>query len=118
MSLLQMPQPYSTAASAAITRRAGRAQRLSIVTPFSLAVVALCRLCVAYEPSVKFANDAAIAGAPELFRPDLTNVPTMAGRFLIEDVSPSVMCGRYPAKAVVGELVPVSARAYREGHDS
>jgi len=42
----------------------------------------------------------------------------MAGRFLIEDVSPSVTCGRYPAKAVVGELVPVSARAYREGHDS
>ena len=25
---------------------------------------------------------------------------------------------RYPAKAVVGELVPVSARAYREGHDA
>jgi starch synthase (maltosyl-transferring) len=40
----------------------------------------------------------------------------MAGRFLIEDVSPSVACGRYPAKAVVNELVPVSARSYREGH--
>ncbi|BFU44124.1 alpha-1,4-glucan--maltose-1-phosphate maltosyltransferase [Krasilnikovia sp. MM14-A1004] len=25
-------------------------------------------------------------------------------------------CGRYPAKAVVGELVPVSAVSYREGH--
>jgi starch synthase (maltosyl-transferring) len=42
----------------------------------------------------------------------------MAGRFMIEDVSPSVDCGRYPAKAVVGELVPVSATAYREGHDA
>ncbi|NJC73303.1 alpha-1,4-glucan--maltose-1-phosphate maltosyltransferase [Planosporangium thailandense] len=42
----------------------------------------------------------------------------MAGRFLIEDVTPSLACGRYPAKAVVGELVPVSARSYREGHQS
>ncbi|SIQ96026.1 alpha-1,4-glucan--maltose-1-phosphate maltosyltransferase [Micromonospora avicenniae] len=42
----------------------------------------------------------------------------MSGRFPIEDVSPVVSCGRYPAKAVVGELVPVAARAYREGHDA
>ncbi|MFI7428887.1 maltotransferase domain-containing protein [Micromonospora sp. NPDC049836] len=42
----------------------------------------------------------------------------MTGRFPIEDVSPVVACGRYPAKAVVGEPVPVSARAYREGHDA
>jgi starch synthase (maltosyl-transferring) len=40
----------------------------------------------------------------------------MAGRFMIEDVSPAVSCGRYPAKAVVGELVPVGARAFAEGH--
>ncbi|MFC7550593.1 alpha-1,4-glucan--maltose-1-phosphate maltosyltransferase [Plantactinospora sp. GCM10030261] len=40
----------------------------------------------------------------------------MTGRFPIEDVSPSVDGGRYPAKAVVGELVPVSALSYREGH--
>jgi starch synthase (maltosyl-transferring) len=42
----------------------------------------------------------------------------MTGRFPIEDVAPSVACGRYPAKAVVGELVPVSAVSYREGHDA
>ncbi|XTZ16650.1 alpha-1,4-glucan--maltose-1-phosphate maltosyltransferase [Micromonospora echinospora] len=42
----------------------------------------------------------------------------MTGRFPIKDITPSVACGRYPAKAVVGELVPVSARAYREGHDA
>jgi starch synthase (maltosyl-transferring) len=42
----------------------------------------------------------------------------VTGRFPVEDVSLSVECGRYPAKAVVGELVPVSARAYREGHDA
>ncbi|WP_422770230.1 alpha-1,4-glucan--maltose-1-phosphate maltosyltransferase [Plantactinospora sp. WMMC1484] len=40
----------------------------------------------------------------------------MSGRIPIEDVTPSVACGRYPAKAVVGEVVPVSARSYREGH--
>ena len=42
----------------------------------------------------------------------------MTGRIPIEDVTPSVACGRYPAKAVVGELVPVSAVSYREGHDA
>jgi starch synthase (maltosyl-transferring) len=42
----------------------------------------------------------------------------MVGRFPIEDVTPSVACGRHPAKAVVGELVPVSAVSYREGHDA
>ncbi len=41
---------------------------------------------------------------------------TMSGRFPIEAVSPSIECGRYPAKAVVGELVPIAARSYREGH--
>jgi starch synthase (maltosyl-transferring) len=45
-------------------------------------------------------------------------VEIMTGRFPIEDVTPSVSCGRYPAKAVVGELVPVSATSYREGHNA
>ncbi|HEY8471556.1 MAG TPA: maltotransferase domain-containing protein [Natronosporangium sp.] len=40
----------------------------------------------------------------------------MSGRFAIENVLPVVDCGRYPAKAVVGELVPVRATAWREGH--
>jgi starch synthase (maltosyl-transferring) len=42
----------------------------------------------------------------------------MTGRYPIEDVTPCVACGRYPAKAVVGELVPVSAVSYREGHSA
>ena len=41
----------------------------------------------------------------------------MTGRFPIENVTPSIGCGRYPAKAVVGEVVPVSAVSYREGHN-
>ena len=39
-----------------------------------------------------------------------------AGRFPIEQVTPSIEAGRFPAKAVVGELVPVTAVSYREGH--
>jgi starch synthase (maltosyl-transferring) len=42
----------------------------------------------------------------------------MTGRFPIEDVTPRVDCGRFPAKAVVGERVPVTALAYREGHEA
>jgi starch synthase (maltosyl-transferring) len=33
------------------------------------------------------------------------------------DVSPVVECGRYPAKAAVGESFPVTATIFREGHD-
>jgi starch synthase (maltosyl-transferring) len=42
----------------------------------------------------------------------------MTGRLGIDDVSPSVSCGRYPAKAVVGEHFPVTATVWREGHDA
>jgi starch synthase (maltosyl-transferring) len=40
------------------------------------------------------------------------------GRVEIDDVAPVVSCGAYPAKAVVGEVVPVRAAAWREGHDA
>ena len=42
----------------------------------------------------------------------------MPGRIEIDDVAPVVSCGTYPAKAVVGEVVPVSASVWREGHDA
>jgi starch synthase (maltosyl-transferring) len=35
----------------------------------------------------------------------------------IEDVRPSVNCGRYPAKREVGDIVEVSADLFRDGHD-
>jgi starch synthase (maltosyl-transferring) len=41
----------------------------------------------------------------------------VAGRIGIDDVAPVVSAGRYPAKAVVGEVVPVRATVWREGHD-
>ncbi|ONI85240.1 alpha-1,4-glucan--maltose-1-phosphate maltosyltransferase [Actinosynnema sp. ALI-1.44] len=42
----------------------------------------------------------------------------MSGRLGIDNVSPSVDCGRYPVKAVVGEHVPIQATVWREGHDA
>jgi starch synthase (maltosyl-transferring) len=39
------------------------------------------------------------------------------GRIPILDVQPSVQCGRYPAKAVPGERVLVTATVFREGHE-
>ncbi len=42
----------------------------------------------------------------------------MTGRLGIDDVQPSIDGGRYPTKAVVGEVVPVAAVVWREGHDA
>ncbi len=42
----------------------------------------------------------------------------MAGRIEVDDVAPVVSGGRFPAKAVVGEVVPVRATVWREGHDA
>jgi starch synthase (maltosyl-transferring) len=42
----------------------------------------------------------------------------VTGRLGVADVSPVVACGRYPARAVVGEHVPISATVFREGHDA
>jgi starch synthase (maltosyl-transferring) len=39
------------------------------------------------------------------------------GRIPILDVQPAVQCGRYPAKAVPGEQVLVTATVFREGHE-
>jgi starch synthase (maltosyl-transferring) len=42
----------------------------------------------------------------------------MTGRLGIDDVTPSVGDGRHPAKAVLGEVIPISADVWREGHDA
>ena len=42
----------------------------------------------------------------------------MPGRVEIDNVQPVVSCGAYPAKAAVGEVVPVSAAVWREGHEA
>lgn len=40
------------------------------------------------------------------------------GRIPVTEVSPVVEGGAYPAKAVVGELIPIRAKVFREGHDA
>jgi len=42
----------------------------------------------------------------------------MTGRFPIEGITPLLACGEHPAKAVVGELVPITAISYRDGLDA
>ncbi len=42
----------------------------------------------------------------------------MTGRLGIDDVTPSVGGSRHPGKAVVGEIVPIAATVWREGHDA
>jgi starch synthase (maltosyl-transferring) len=42
----------------------------------------------------------------------------MTGRIWISDVTPRPAGGEHPAKAVVGEWIPISALAFREGHDA
>jgi starch synthase (maltosyl-transferring) len=39
-------------------------------------------------------------------------------RILVHDVQPCVDCGRWPAKATVGDRVPVSATLVRDGHEA
>ncbi|RJQ69964.1 alpha-1,4-glucan--maltose-1-phosphate maltosyltransferase [Pseudonocardiaceae bacterium YIM PH 21723] len=42
----------------------------------------------------------------------------MSGRLGIDDISPKVSCGRYSAKGVIGEHLPIGATVWREGHDA
>jgi starch synthase (maltosyl-transferring) len=42
----------------------------------------------------------------------------MTGRLGIDDVTPTVGDGHHPSKAVVGEVVPIGATVWREGHDA
>ncbi|WP_416046548.1 maltotransferase domain-containing protein [Propioniciclava soli] len=66
------------------------------------------------------------AGSPKAAHPgrvavDLTptrTVPRGFGRIPVTKVSPVIEGGAYPAKAVVGEAVPIRAKVFREGHDA
>ncbi len=57
-------------------------------------------------------------GAPTAPNGGSTVPDELVGRFAITDVQPTSLSGRRPAAAAVGEAVPVSATAFREGHDS
>ena len=55
------------------------------------------------EPSVTFSKP--LLGAP------IDRIP-------VHNVSPVIEAGAYPAKAVVGESIPIRATVFREGHDA
>ncbi|PKQ32740.1 MAG: alpha-1,4-glucan--maltose-1-phosphate maltosyltransferase [Actinobacteria bacterium HGW-Actinobacteria-2] len=60
---------------------------------------------------------------PEPVTPSLQLAPPIAvargfGRIPVRGVSPVIEGGAYPAKAVVGELIPIRAKVFREGHDA
>ena len=57
--------------------------------------------------------------APAILSTATQQVPAeLSGRFPITDVTPSVLGGRRPAAAVIGESVPIRATCFREGHDA
>ncbi len=62
------------------------------------------------------------AGPADLRGLDLTPTPPALprglGRIPVAKVEPVIEGGAYPAKAVVGELFPITARVFREGHDN
>jgi hypothetical protein len=50
--------------------------------------------------------------------PRPVGLPRGFGRIPVAKVSPVIEGGAYPAKAVVGELIPIRAKVFREGHDA
>jgi starch synthase (maltosyl-transferring) len=42
----------------------------------------------------------------------------VAGRIGLTDITPSVACGRYPAKTIIGRPLEIGATVFREGHDA
>jgi starch synthase (maltosyl-transferring) len=68
------------------------------------------------------APGSAAPAAPAAGRPVVGHRPgipaTAVGRIPVLGVTPDVDGGRWPARAVVGEAVPVRATVFRDGHDA
>lgn len=56
--------------------------------------------------------------APAAASPAVASPHSVVGRIPVLGVTPVVDGGRWPARAVVGEAVPVTATVFREGHDA
>ena len=56
--------------------------------------------------------------APARPSPEPARLGAPVGRIPVTKVSPVVEGGAYPAKAAVGEAVPIRATVFREGHDA
>jgi starch synthase (maltosyl-transferring) len=59
-----------------------------------------------------------ISGRSPAPQPTPITHPAGFGRIPVTKVAPVVEAGSYPAKAVVGELIPIKAVVFREGHDA
>ncbi|GAA2021543.1 alpha-1,4-glucan--maltose-1-phosphate maltosyltransferase [Pseudokineococcus marinus] len=60
----------------------------------------------------------AAVDAPAGPSPATASPSCVMGRIPVVDLAPVVDGGRWPARAVVGEAVPVTATVFREGHDA
>lgn len=70
------------------------------------------------RPASPAADPTPIA-APSTLDLSAPSVPSLGfGRIPVSGLSPVVEAGSYPAKAVVGELIPIRAKVFREGHDA
>jgi len=65
-----------------------------------------------YEPTTVVGNSVAAITIDE---PELGS---LIGRIPVVKVSPVIHGGAYPAKATVGESIPIRAQVFREGHDA
>ena len=76
------------------------------------------------QPNVTPSSDSGTSAAPAPSGPtplDLSPTAVVArgiGRIPVTKVSPVIEGGAYPAKAAVGELIPIRAKVFREGHDA
>ena len=73
------------------------------------------------EPATATSQSASPAAGTERVqsRPATSPIlPSTVGRIPVLALSPVVDAGRFPAKAVVGEPVPITATVFREGHDA
>lgn len=70
------------------------------------------------EPPAEPAVAAPAAAPPAPVRTAPRAVRPVIGRIPVVDVAPVAEEGRFPAKAVTGEAVPIRATVFREGHDA
>lgn len=83
------------------------------------AVTARTPPVTATPPASRPAREAAPTTSPTTSpRGPVPGAGTRAGRIPVVDVQPQVEGGRFPAKAVVGEVFEVLATVFREGHDA
>ena len=107
----RLSQPSTSSAETPTTprRRAPRAAT-SAATSEPAAVRATAQ--VVPDPA------AATPGATSGRTPSPTPAAPVIGRIPVVDVGPVIDCGRWPAKAIPGEAVEVTATVFREGHDA